>query len=99
MGWGFCTDNYTLMVFYRYKDNLNCNQLIAEALDPDGNISPAQVSRKCKKLGLQLPSKRSSNMAHLSNDNDQDKEGRSEIDISLQDLNHADGPSYLGRPT
>ncbi|KNA14596.1 hypothetical protein SOVF_106000 [Spinacia oleracea] len=83
----------------KYKDNLNCNQLIAEALDPDGNISPAQVSRKCKKLGLQLPSKRSSNMAHLSNDNDQDKEGRSEIDISLQDLNHADGPSYLGRPT
>lgn len=82
----------------RYKDKLNCDQLIAEALDPDGNISSAQVSRKCKKLGLQLPSRKSSNMAHLSNDNDQDKEGRLGKDSSLQDLNHADGPSDLGRP-
>ncbi|XP_021726776.1 LOW QUALITY PROTEIN: protein timeless homolog [Chenopodium quinoa] len=84
-------------LYEKYKDNLNCTQLIAEALDPNGNVSPAQVSRKCKKLGLQLPSKKSS-MAHLFNDNDQDKEGRPEIDSTLQDLNHADGPSYLGRP-
>ncbi|XP_048496854.1 uncharacterized protein LOC104888327 isoform X3 [Beta vulgaris subsp. vulgaris] len=85
-------------LYEKYKDKLNCDQLIAEALDPDGNISSAQVSRKCKKLGLQLPSRKSSNMAHLSNDNDQDKEGRLEKDSSLQDLNHADGPSDLGRP-
>uniref|UniRef100_A0A803M022 Timeless N-terminal domain-containing protein n=1 Tax=Chenopodium quinoa TaxID=63459 RepID=A0A803M022_CHEQI len=84
-------------LYEKYKDNLNCTQLIAEALDPNGNVSPAQVSRKCKKLGLQLPSKKSS-MAHLSNDNDQDKEGRPEIDSTLQDLTHADGPSYLGKP-
>lgn len=85
-------------LYEKYKDNPNCNLLIAEALDPEGNISLAQVSRKCKKLGLQLPSKKSSNMAHLSNDNDQDKEARLEIHSSLQDLNHTGRPSYLGRP-
>lgn len=83
---------------HRYKDNVNCTQLIAQALDPEGNISAAQVSRKCKKLGLQLPSKRSSNKTSVSIDNDQNKEGKPEIDSSLQDLNHADGPSDIGRP-
>ncbi|KAL2922143.1 Protein timeless-like protein [Bienertia sinuspersici] len=81
-----------MSLYEKYKDNLNCTQLIAEALDSDGNISAAQVSRKCKKLGLQLPSKK--NMAHVSNDNDQDKEGKPTINDNL----HADGPPYLGRP-
>jgi timeless len=36
----------------RYKDERKCNHLIAEALDPTGKISAAQVSRKLTQLGL-----------------------------------------------
>ncbi|GJN15264.1 hypothetical protein PR202_gb02160 [Eleusine coracana subsp. coracana] len=37
---------------YRYKDDRKCSHLIAEALDPSGKISAAQVSRKLTQLGL-----------------------------------------------
>ncbi|KAE8767303.1 T-complex protein 1 subunit eta [Hordeum vulgare] len=36
----------------RYKDDHKCSHLIAEALDPSGNISSAQISRKLTQLGL-----------------------------------------------
>uniref|UniRef100_A0A0D9WDU9 Timeless N-terminal domain-containing protein n=1 Tax=Leersia perrieri TaxID=77586 RepID=A0A0D9WDU9_9ORYZ len=36
----------------RYKDDRKCTHLIAEALDPSGKISSAQVSRKLTQLGL-----------------------------------------------
>lgn len=36
----------------RYKDDRKCSHLIAEALDPSGKISSAQVSRKLTQLGL-----------------------------------------------
>ncbi|XP_057527293.1 topoisomerase 1-associated factor 1 isoform X2 [Amaranthus tricolor] len=85
-------------LYEKYKDNPNCTQLIAESLDPDGNISLAQVFRTCKKLGLQLPSKKSSNIAYLPNDINQDENGKPEIGITLQDSNHRDRSSDLGRP-
>nr|CAD1824075.1 unnamed protein product [Ananas comosus var. bracteatus] len=37
---------------FRYKDERKCAHLIAEALDSDGKVSSAQVSRKLKQLGL-----------------------------------------------
>jgi arginine repressor len=36
----------------RHKDDRACYLIIAGALDPDNKISPAQVSRKLKELGL-----------------------------------------------
>lgn len=36
----------------RHKDDRACCRIIAGALDPDKKISPAQVSRKLKQLGL-----------------------------------------------
>ncbi|KAJ8536836.1 hypothetical protein K7X08_035237 [Anisodus acutangulus] len=45
-------------LFERYRDNQNCCDLIAEALDPDGKISPLQVSRALKQLGYKIPRKK-----------------------------------------
>ncbi|XP_060203765.1 uncharacterized protein LOC132632004 isoform X1 [Lycium barbarum] len=45
-------------LFERYKDNQNCCDLIAEALDPDGKISSLQVSRALKQLGYKIPWKK-----------------------------------------
>lgn len=42
----------------RYKDDQHCSLLIAEAIDPDGNISSQQVSNKLKQLGLIAASKK-----------------------------------------
>lgn len=36
----------------RHKDERACCRIIAGALDPDNKISPSQVSRKLKQLGL-----------------------------------------------
>ncbi|TMW93204.1 hypothetical protein EJD97_012027 [Solanum chilense] len=45
-------------LFERYKDSQNCCDLIAEALDPDGKISPLQVTRALKQLGYKIPRKK-----------------------------------------
>ncbi|KAG5558725.1 hypothetical protein RHGRI_008623 [Rhododendron griersonianum] len=39
----------------RYKDDRHCSHLIAEELDPDGKVSPVQVSNKLRRLGLRVP--------------------------------------------
>nr|CAB3464414.1 unnamed protein product [Digitaria exilis] len=39
-------------LYEKYKDDRKCSHLIAEALDPTGKISSAQVSRKLTRLGL-----------------------------------------------
>ncbi|KAL6618755.1 hypothetical protein ACP70R_033894 [Stipagrostis hirtigluma subsp. patula] len=39
-------------LYEKYKDDRKCSHLIAEALDPTGKISSAQVSRKLTQLGL-----------------------------------------------
>ncbi|XP_019442095.1 PREDICTED: protein timeless homolog isoform X2 [Lupinus angustifolius] len=41
-------------LYEKFKDNPHCSRHIAEVLDPDGNISPAQISNKLKKLGLKV---------------------------------------------
>ncbi|XP_055825536.1 uncharacterized protein LOC129894059 isoform X2 [Solanum dulcamara] len=45
-------------LFERYKDSQNCCDFIAEALDPDGKISPLQVTRALKQLGYKIPRKK-----------------------------------------
>ncbi|XP_039799804.1 protein timeless homolog isoform X3 [Panicum virgatum] len=39
-------------LYGKYKDERKCSHLIAEALDPTGKISSAQISRKLTQLGL-----------------------------------------------
>lgn len=58
-------------LFEQYKGNRRCSLMIAEALDPDGKISAAQVSRKLKQLGLKVAaSKRKSGDDNLLNGED-----------------------------
>ncbi|CAM0953725.1 unnamed protein product [Alopecurus aequalis] len=45
-------------LYEKYKDERKCSHLIAEALDPSGKISSAQVSRKLTQLGLRTIMKR-----------------------------------------
>ncbi|KAL6848915.1 hypothetical protein ACP4OV_021498 [Aristida adscensionis] len=45
-------------LYERYKDDRKCSHLIAEALDPTGKISSAQVSRKLTQLGLRNVTRR-----------------------------------------
>ncbi|XP_051210445.1 uncharacterized protein [Lolium perenne] len=45
-------------LYEKYKDDRKCSHLIAEALDPSGKISSAQISRKLTQLGLRNAKKR-----------------------------------------
>ncbi|GAU32321.1 hypothetical protein TSUD_43630 [Trifolium subterraneum] len=45
-------------LYEKFKDDRNCSRRIAEVLDPDGKISPAQISNKLKKLGLTIASRK-----------------------------------------
>ncbi|XVF53482.1 hypothetical protein PTKIN_Ptkin05aG0102800 [Pterospermum kingtungense] len=45
-------------LYEQFKDYPNCSHLIAESLDPDGGILPAQVSNKLKELGLKVAPKK-----------------------------------------
>ncbi|KMZ63424.1 Timeless family protein [Zostera marina] len=45
-------------LYKKFKHDRSCNRLIAEALDPDGNISPLQISCKIKQLGLKTTTSR-----------------------------------------
>uniref|UniRef100_A0A452ZYN2 Timeless N-terminal domain-containing protein n=1 Tax=Aegilops tauschii subsp. strangulata TaxID=200361 RepID=A0A452ZYN2_AEGTS len=42
----------------KYKDDRKCSHLIAEALDPSGKISSAQISRKLTQLGIRSVTRR-----------------------------------------
>lgn len=42
----------------RFKDDENCSHLIAESLDPNGQVSRAQVINKLKQLGLKVALKK-----------------------------------------
>ncbi|TKY51371.1 timeless-like protein [Spatholobus suberectus] len=39
-------------LYEKFKDDQHCSRCIAEVLDPDGKISPAQISNMLKRLGL-----------------------------------------------
>uniref|UniRef100_A0ACD5TDG3 Uncharacterized protein n=1 Tax=Avena sativa TaxID=4498 RepID=A0ACD5TDG3_AVESA len=45
-------------LYEKYKDDRKCSHLIAEALDPSGKISSAQIYRKLTQLGLRNVMKR-----------------------------------------
>lgn len=51
-------DTYLSFHICRYKDDRKCSHHIAEALDPTGKISAAQVSRKLTQLGLRSVTRR-----------------------------------------
>ncbi|XP_061342048.1 uncharacterized protein LOC133288335 [Gastrolobium bilobum] len=47
------------VLYEQFKDHRRCSYMIANALDVDGKITPAIVSRKLKQLGLSVPQKKS----------------------------------------
>nr|XP_027110166.1 protein timeless homolog isoform X1 [Coffea arabica] len=56
-------------LYEQFKDHKRCNYMIANALDTEGSVSTAQVSRKLKQLGLFVPrKKRSDTNFHLRDD-------------------------------
>ncbi|KAH0688185.1 hypothetical protein KY290_019855 [Solanum tuberosum] len=70
-------------LFERYKDSQNCCDLIAEALDPDGKISPLQVNRALKQLGYKIPRKKKTLNASAP-DKPRNEEKVLESDLRLQ---------------
>ncbi|KAK3011688.1 hypothetical protein RJ639_010868, partial [Escallonia herrerae] len=55
------------LLYEKFKDDQNCNQLIAEALDLEGRISPVQIAKKLKKLGVKFPTRK--RMLHTGSSN------------------------------
>ncbi|WJX20662.1 hypothetical protein P8452_10190 [Trifolium repens] len=54
-------------LYEKFKDDRNCSRRIAEVLDPDGKISPAQISNNLKKLGLTIaPRKKKADDENIS---------------------------------
>ncbi|XP_014514621.1 uncharacterized protein LOC106772617 isoform X2 [Vigna radiata var. radiata] len=45
-------------LYEKFKDDRHCSRRIAEVLDPDGKISPAQISNTLKRLGLTVARRR-----------------------------------------
>ncbi|XP_062149653.1 uncharacterized protein LOC133858182 isoform X3 [Alnus glutinosa] len=41
-------------LYEKFKDDQHCSCRIAEVLDPDGKVSPAQISNKLRQLGLKV---------------------------------------------
>ncbi|KAK7391297.1 hypothetical protein VNO78_19711 [Psophocarpus tetragonolobus] len=50
-------------LYEKFKDDRHCSQHIAEVLDPDGKISPAQISNMLKRLGLTVAPRRKMGVA------------------------------------
>lgn len=74
-------------LFERYKDSQNCCDLIAEALDPDGKISPLQVTRALKQLGYKIPRKKKTlNASALIKPGIEEKVLASEIRLQNSDI-------------
>lgn len=74
-------------LFERYKDSQNCCDLIAEALDPDGKISPLQVIRALKQLGYKIPRKKKTLNASAPNKpRNEEKVLESEIRLQNSDI-------------
>ncbi|EOA12459.1 hypothetical protein CARUB_v10025761mg [Capsella rubella] len=65
-------------LYNRFKDDINCSRLIAENLDPDGGISPAQVTNKLKQLGLET--RKRLRRGDSSNKATEDKNGNDDPD-------------------
>ncbi|KAJ3695187.1 hypothetical protein LUZ60_000564 [Juncus effusus] len=72
-------ENLIKDLFEKHKEDKECCKIIAEALDPNGNISPVQISRKLKHLGLRNVTKRKKSTemespdCDLSSDDDDDE--------------------------
>uniref|UniRef100_A0A7N0TEM8 Timeless N-terminal domain-containing protein n=1 Tax=Kalanchoe fedtschenkoi TaxID=63787 RepID=A0A7N0TEM8_KALFE len=73
-------------LYERYKDDPHCTELIANALDSDGNISQAQVSTKLKKLGFSVRSKKRSRK--ISDHTDSKMEGAVKESDPSSNINH-----------
>ncbi|KAF8413264.1 hypothetical protein HHK36_001240 [Tetracentron sinense] len=83
-------------LYEKYKDNRLCSRLIAESLFPSGKVSPVQVSRMLKRLGLRVASKK--RILHLNVPEQPSGEGEAlDSDATLLNLNGMDDGSWPKR--
>ncbi|XP_056158902.1 topoisomerase 1-associated factor 1 isoform X2 [Syzygium oleosum] len=79
-------------LYERFKDEQKCNHLIAEALDPDCKVSPAQVGNKLKQLGLRtarknrMPHNKESTSRPSQPEDGEDAQERGSLSLKSQDL-------------
>lgn len=62
---------------FRFKDDRHCSRLIAEVLEPDGKVSPAQISNKLRQLGLKVAPRKK-----MRYDDDHDGDGKAVEKVS-----------------
>ncbi|KAF8020353.1 hypothetical protein BT93_G0911 [Corymbia citriodora subsp. variegata] len=79
-------------LYEKFKDEQKCNHLIAEALDPDCKVSPAQVGNKLKQLGLRtarrnrMPYNKESTSRPSQPEDGGDAQERGSLSLKSQDL-------------
>ncbi|OVA16539.1 Timeless protein [Macleaya cordata] len=84
-------------LYEKHKDERHCTRLIAEALDPDGKVSPVQVSNKLKQLGLKVASKKRMLRVDSFPKGDDGQIRASESDSALHSLADLEESSLLKR--
>ncbi|KAM3729911.1 hypothetical protein ACB098_12G046900 [Castanea mollissima] len=70
-------------LYEKFKDDRHCSRLIAEVLEPDGKVSPAQISNKLRQLGLKVAPRKK-----MRYDDDHDGDGKA-VEI-VSDLHNSD---------
>ncbi|XP_015878277.3 uncharacterized protein LOC107414639 [Ziziphus jujuba] len=68
-------------LYYKFKNEQNCIRLIAKEVDPDGKVSPAQISNRLKQLGLKPATRK--RMRHTD---EPDADERAEKAVHSNDL-------------
>ncbi|XP_030548620.2 protein timeless homolog isoform X2 [Rhodamnia argentea] len=83
-------------LYEKFKDEQKCNHLIAEAVDPDCKVSPAQVGNKLKQLGLRtarrnrIPYNKESTSWPSQPEDGEDAQERGSLSLKSRDLiNHS----------
>ena len=72
---------------FRFKDDRHCSRLVAEVLEPDGKVSPAQISNKLRQLGLKVAPRKK-----MRYDDDHDGDGKAvEKVINLHNSDDMEG--------
>uniref|UniRef100_A0A7N2MHF7 Uncharacterized protein n=1 Tax=Quercus lobata TaxID=97700 RepID=A0A7N2MHF7_QUELO len=64
-------------LYKKFKDDQHCSRLIAEVLEPDGKVSPAQISNKLRQLGLKVAQRKK-----MRYDDDHDGDGKAVEKVS-----------------
>lgn len=86
-------------LFEKFKEDRNCSKLIAENLDNDVKVSPAQVSNKLRQMGLKVSQRKKRQYADEAS-SAENLEGESNVEERNSPLNsNVFGKSSLNQPS